>query len=77
MYENWNGNGHTHATLGWRATIYDYARWEYGTEDAAAWLVAEARPPRRRTTLVARLLAWLLAPNRPASAPAVCPKNRE
>ena len=49
MYGDLNGLGHTHAVGGWKADIRDYARWEYGTEEAAGWLLRNARIERRRT----------------------------
>lgn len=57
MYANLNGNGHAHAIGGWKADLRDYARWEYGTEEAAGWLLAKARRARRqkRTRLFARV----------------------
>ena len=72
MFENLNG--HTHAATGWTATLYDYARWEYGSEDAAIWLLAEARRRTRRASVVARLIAWLLPPR--AQSVARVPRER-
>lgn len=40
-----------HGPGGWRADIYDYARWEYGTEEAARWLLSELEPPTPRGSL--------------------------
>jgi len=77
MYENLNGNGHAHAISGWKADLHDYARWEYGTEDAAAWLFSEARRHRApRTSLVGRFLTWLAAPSLPATRSVVARENR-
>ncbi len=71
MYEYLSGNGHAHAIGGWKADLRDYARWEYGTEEAARWLVANARREGRqtRTAVVARVLGFF-RPAAPLSATA-------
>lgn len=60
MYVGRMENGHTHAISGWKADLYDYARWEYGTEAAAACLIRKAQLARRqaRTPFGARIRGW-------------------
>jgi len=57
MRMGWNENGRTHRTGGRQRDIYDYARWEYGTEEAAEWLLREIQPENGERTpgLLARL----------------------
>ena len=38
-----NENGRTHGAVGWKTDIHDYARWEYGTEEAAEWILRDSR----------------------------------
>lgn len=55
-------NGQRHKPGGWRADFYDYARWEYGTEDAAEWLLREAEPGnpgKSSSSLLVRLRGFL------------------
>lgn len=60
MYASMMENGHTHGIGGWKADLYDYARWEYGTEAAAACLIRKAQMARRkaRTPFGARIRGW-------------------
>lgn len=51
-------NGHTHGPVGWKTDIHDYARWEYGTGEAAEWLLRDSQAFRREKS--ARLLPRLL-----------------
>jgi hypothetical protein len=47
------------AAVAWTPDLRDYARWEYGTEDAALWLAASARKGRHARRRSGGLRAWL------------------
>jgi len=45
--------------VAWNPDLRDYARWEYGTEDAAVWLLASTRKGRKARRRFAGLRAWI------------------
>lgn len=47
------------AAVAWNPDIRDFARWEYGTEDAVRWILAEQRRGRRARRRRIGLRAWL------------------
>ncbi len=47
------------AAVAWNPDLRDYARWEYGTEEAARWLLANAKTARRARRRFPGLRAWV------------------
>jgi hypothetical protein len=78
MYDGMIGNGHAHGIGGWKSDLRDYARWEYGTEEAARWLLRNARRDTRqkRARLGARILAWFRPAQISATTAVAAVENR-
>ena len=77
MYASMIGTTHVVTIGAWKADLRDYARWEYGTADAANWLLAAARRDRRKRprapAIAQRVRSWFrmtaTLPPHPAAAP--------